>query len=375
VLPAVHSDIVNRLARGPSTGTWLSAAEDRTVVLYDAARHEQLEVWAGHAKGVNAVAPLHAPHGDADALAAVSASRDCTLKLWRRGVREAAATLEGHTLTVSAVCAPSVELVVSAGRDASVRSWDVRSGRQVGVARIARNLATFLAPCGPAEPALVVQGSEDLSVRLWDVRAMAVGSTIERTLQYFALCGAVSADGLYVLVGCNGFSGAGCELRLYDRRRSGALAVVRPHEHAVTACDFLPRAQTGGLVGASASKDGTVAVLDFLRAGVAGGEGEGGGGGLVHRLQLGSVSGQLTALVAVDGVQPPRPRHAATACAPAEPAGGALAAVMVGTPRGSVHTLALDPPTGSLRELCYTAPLPPLDDDDDPGAASPALPA
>lgn len=155
----------------------------QTVVLYDAARHEQLEVWAGHAKGVNAVAPLHAPHGDADALAAVSASRDCTLKLWRRGVREAAATLEGHTLTVSAVCAPSVELVVSAGRDASVRSWDVRSGRQVGVARIARNLATFLAPCGPAEPALVVQGSEDLSVRLWDVRAMAVGSTIERTLQ------------------------------------------------------------------------------------------------------------------------------------------------------------------------------------------------
>ncbi|KAJ1621040.1 WD40-repeat-containing domain protein [Pavlovales sp. CCMP2436] len=337
MLDAVHTDIVNCLAPGPAPSQWLSCAQDRAVVLYCASTHKVLERWEGHARGVNRVAALRG--GDE---AVVSASRDCTLKLWRRGQAEAVATLAGHTLTVSAVCAPSDSVVISASRDTSVRSWDVRTGQQVGAARISRNLATFLASC-EAEPQLVVQGSEDLRVRVWDLRTMAVATTFEG-LQYFALCGSMTADGYYVLAGCNGFSGSGCELKLFDRRRAGLVVQVRPHQHAVTACAFLPHAETGGLAGASASKDGSVCVVDFLAA--AGG-GEAGDSGVVLYAAQPTVGGQLTSLAAVDALSPP-----------GADAGAAAAGLVVGTARGSVHSFALDASTGVLRELCYTQPEP-----------------
>lgn len=140
-----------------------------------------LDRWEGHSKGVNRVAPLLQQAGGS--LAAVSASRDCTLKLWQRGVPGAVATLSGHSMTVSALCVPGSEYVVSGGRDNSVRLWDLATAKEMAKATVARKLSTFLSACGSSEPSLVVEGSEDLRLRLWDLRTMGVAHTIEPALQ------------------------------------------------------------------------------------------------------------------------------------------------------------------------------------------------
>jgi hypothetical protein len=354
-LAPIHADIVNCVAPGPWASGCLSCAEDKTLVLHDASSHAVVQRWVGHARGVNRVfalrpgAQLEPPSasGEAGGEAAVaSASRDCTLKLWALGRAEPMRTLAGHGLPVTAACALAAGAHVASGsRDYSVRLWDVATGAQLWTSEVSRNLPTFLEPLGAAEPGLFAQGSEDLSIRTWDARLGAVVSTFEMSARHFALCGA--AHGHYLLAGCNGFArGAGCEMLLLDRRTNRLAGVARAHDFAVTAvCALSSLERNGGLAAASASKDGGVAVVDFLA-------GAGAEDATVlatwqpHALGAGV---QLTALAALERV------------GGGAAGGGASAGLMVGTARGSVHTLSLDRTSGALAELCFTQPT--ADDD------------
>ena len=87
-----HDDIINGVAGGESRAEFLTCAEDRTVALTSCNEGAVIERWRGHEKGISRV--LSAPRLGG----AVTASRDTTVRIWRRGSAEAAAVLQGHEL-------------------------------------------------------------------------------------------------------------------------------------------------------------------------------------------------------------------------------------------------------------------------------------
>jgi WD40 repeat protein len=69
-----------------------------------------------------------------DGRRAVSASRDCTLRLWDLESGQTLRTLEGHTGWVWAVAVtPDGSRAISASRDHTLRLWDPESGKEIAI--------------------------------------------------------------------------------------------------------------------------------------------------------------------------------------------------------------------------------------------------
>lgn len=273
LFPGAHSDdICNGVAASSTPGQWLSCAEDKLVALTDWRAGTVLHRWRGHERGVNRVVAV--PHIEG----ALSASRDTTVRLWKPGSQEAAATLRGHELGVSSIAlSEDGAQVLSGSRDSSLVLWDLASARETSQCHVSRNVVTCLKWI-PGEAHLVAQGSEDLKLRVWDVRTMSAPALSLEGYVYFPLC--CDASGPYVLTGSNGFDKVGCELRLWDRRSQKQVHEMGGHEQAVTGVALLGSGGGGGAADAAAAagdgahgttltavsgcKDGTLATWDAL---------------------------------------------------------------------------------------------------------------
>lgn len=262
-----HDDMANSVAAcGP--GEWLSCAEDKIVALTDWRGGRVLQTWRGHERGVNRVLALPSIDG------AISASRDTTVKLWKRGEATAAATLTGHELGVSAIAAADDGLLALSGsRDSSLRLWDLPTASLANRCHVSRNVVTCL-QWVPGEAQLVAQGSEDLRLRLWDVRALTKPTAILEGYIYFPL--AVDCSGPYVVTGSNGFDSVGCEVRVWDRRTNKQVHELTGHEQSVTGLCLLKGGVAAGggggaaserLYAASGCKDGEVRLWDVHAGG------------------------------------------------------------------------------------------------------------
>eukprot|EP00937_MAST-01D_sp_MAST-1D-sp2_P002491 g2491.t1 len=309
---------------GMDAACFLSGGRDGTLALCDWALGEVSARCVGHAGAVTDIT--------VGTTTVWSASRDRTLRQWRRGelqlagdaasvsasasasalasavasargpapvptpvvAHSACAELTGHELTVSA-CAllgGGQDALCSGSRDCTVRLWDTATSSEVARAHRPRNLVTCLRALGapPAAegagpgggaPLLAVQGGEDLSLRVWDWRAAGAGAAGALEAQrfsgyvYFPLCvdtaqAAGGGGGTLLLTGSKGFNGAGCEVRLWDTRRTAApVVVLSGHAQDVTACCFLG---AEGRTAATASKDGTVRLWALGGGGGGGGE-------------------------------------------------------------------------------------------------------
>ena len=73
---AHQDDPVNTVACGCHDGEWVTCGEDGIVSLANWQKGSVVHTWRGHRKGVNRVAAMRD--------GAVSAGRDCTVKLWKR---------------------------------------------------------------------------------------------------------------------------------------------------------------------------------------------------------------------------------------------------------------------------------------------------
>jgi hypothetical protein len=264
----------------------VSAGQDKTLKLWDAALGDELRTLEGHAGSVSACAV------SADGSFIVSAGRDKTLKLWDTATGRERATLTGHVGLVSA-CAvsPDGSFVVSASEDNTLKLWDTRSGDERATlgghggdvsdcavsgdgsvvvsasqdttvklwdARRADELRTFrghtawVRGCDvSADGSLIASAGDDATVRLWDVDSGGERASLISGSGVTAC--AVSPDGSLVVSG-----GADGEVTIWDVRRGVELRTLRGHSGAVNACVF---SGDGALV-VSAGRDGTVRLWD-----------------------------------------------------------------------------------------------------------------
>lgn len=145
----------------PDGNRVISASDDCSIRIWNTRTGEELKVLVGHDNLVKSA--VFSPDGSR----IVSASDDCTVRIWDARSGEELKVLTGHDKRVkSAVFSPDGSRIVSASDDSTIRIWDVETGKE---------LKTFLGHCGGVFSAVfsqdgknIVSVSEDKTIRVWD---------------------------------------------------------------------------------------------------------------------------------------------------------------------------------------------------------------
>ena len=151
-------------AFSPNGKRALTAAEDKTVRLWDLESRCCLRVIDGHTSNVSSVV------WGADERRALSGSWDNTLRLWDLDTGNCLQVFEGHTSFVMQVAwSADQRHAISGSFDKTVRLWDVETGKCLRVFEGHTREIWSVALC--ADQRYALSGSEDNTVRLWDVES------------------------------------------------------------------------------------------------------------------------------------------------------------------------------------------------------------
>jgi WD40 repeat protein len=149
----------------------LTASDDHTAQLWDAASGAKLEELPGHPADVNCA--LFSPDGSIIATASTDGVR-----LWDAATAKLITQLSGQAGPVNSVAfSPDGQYLAGAADDRTARLWNVSSGQLVRTfaGHQGRVYSVAFDPGGH----LLVTASEDRTVRLWDVGTGALIETFE----------------------------------------------------------------------------------------------------------------------------------------------------------------------------------------------------
>jgi hypothetical protein len=161
-----HEEFVESAAYSPDGRRIVTASNDKTARIWDAATGAQLAVLSGHDGFVRSAA--YSPDGRR----IVTASDDKTARIWDAATGAQLAVLSGHGGTVaSAAYSPDGRRIVTASYDKTARIWDAATGAQIAVLSGHEGLVESAAysPDGRR----IVTASEDKTARIWDARTYA----------------------------------------------------------------------------------------------------------------------------------------------------------------------------------------------------------
>ena len=106
----------------------VTASQDKTARVWDAASGQPVATLRGHTDMVNSAA--FSPDGQR----VVTASEDKTAQVWDAASGQLLASLQGHTSGVSsAAFSPDGKRIVTASRDKTARVWDAAAGQPVSL--------------------------------------------------------------------------------------------------------------------------------------------------------------------------------------------------------------------------------------------------
>ena len=225
---AVQGERVLSVAFGPGGPRFLTASDDGTARLWEAATRRQLAVLEGP-KGVALRWAAFSPDG----ARLVTAAEDGTARIWDAAGGRQLTVLQGHEGAVrSAAFSPDGVRVVTGSDDHTARIWDAANGRQLTVLR-GHEGAVRSAAFSP-DGARVVTGSDDHTARLWDA-ASGAQLVVLQGHERGVGAAAFSPDGARVVTASDDRTA-----RLWDAASGRQLALLHGHDDQVLWAAFSP---------------------------------------------------------------------------------------------------------------------------------------
>lgn len=236
-----HTGPVSATAVSPDWAFLVSASEDGTLKVWDAASGEVLHTLGGHQ------GPVYSCAFSPDAAFLVSAGADGTLKVWDAESGQELQILEGHTEAVyGCAISPDGAIIVSASVDRTLKLWDTASGRELRTL-FGHNGVVYGCAVSPVA-GLVASMSADGTLKLWDSSSGENLNTLEGHAGPVYGC-AFSPNAELVVS-----ASADATLKVWDTASARQLHTLEGHTDAVYCCAVGP----DGAVIASASADMTL---------------------------------------------------------------------------------------------------------------------
>ncbi len=240
-----HEGPVQSAAFSPDGARIVTASVDRTARIWDAASGAEIAALRGHENSLESAA--FSPDG----ARIVTASRDRTARVWNAASGAEIATLRGHELGVeSAAFSPDGARIVTASSDRTARIWNAASGAEIAALRGHKNGVTSAAfsPDG----ARIVTASHDRSARIWDTASGAEIATL-RGHENWMQSAAFSPDGARIATASWDRTS-----RIWDAASGAEIATLHGHEAGLTSTAFSP----DGARIVTASSDRTARIWD-----------------------------------------------------------------------------------------------------------------
>ena len=132
-----HDDVVRSVAFSPDARRIVTASNDRTARIWDAASGVQLAVLSGHGEGLPADdegGNVRSAAFSPDGRRIVTASNDKTARIWDAATARQLAVLSGHDHPVrTAAFSPDGRRIVTASADQTARIWDAATAKPLEV--------------------------------------------------------------------------------------------------------------------------------------------------------------------------------------------------------------------------------------------------
>ena len=243
-----HDDTLRSAAFSPDGTRIVTASDDKTARIWDAATGKVIAVLRGHDNIVRSAA--FSPDGRR----IVTASDDGTARVWDAATSKEVAVLRHDNYMHSAAFSADGTRIVTASSDKTARVWDAATGKEIAVLRSHDHFVNSAA--FSADGTRIVTASVDGTARIWNA-ATAKEIAVLHGHDGWVNSAAFSPDGSRIVT-----ASWDRTARIWDAASAKEIAVLRGHTSDVTSAAFSP----DGTRIVTASDDRTARVWDAASA-------------------------------------------------------------------------------------------------------------